>query len=108
MRYKIYFIYENNLGSYAEIVQKLGEGGQGVVYRVKVGGKAVDVSLYLPDKSSNALASIYAVRANTAIITRTAITPTISKFSVAPILLYILFIDFMYLINSLNTSLPYP
>ncbi len=33
---------------------------------VKVGGKAVDVSLYLPDKSSNALASIYAVRANTA------------------------------------------
>lgn len=29
-------------------------------------GKAVDVSLYLPDKSTNALASIYAKRANTA------------------------------------------
>ena len=33
---------------------------------VRVGGKAVDVSLYLPDKSTNALASIYAKRANTA------------------------------------------
>ncbi|MBQ6935601.1 MAG: prepilin-type N-terminal cleavage/methylation domain-containing protein [Clostridia bacterium] len=30
------------------------------------GAKAVDVSLYLPDKSSNALASIYSKRANTA------------------------------------------
>ncbi len=33
---------------------------------VKQGGKSVDVSLYLPDKSTNSLAAVYAKRANTA------------------------------------------
>lgn len=33
-------------GSYAEIIQKLGEGGQGVVYRVAIGGKEYALKWY--------------------------------------------------------------
>lgn len=33
-------------GSYAEIIQKLGEGGQGVVYRVSVGGREYALKWY--------------------------------------------------------------